>query len=392
MLIETLDRQLARLRTRLAKTPLPAFFAWWGESLLACLPQRWRDLIADRNETLLLGQQGDEVVVLRERGRAAPTELGRIARSLAPEAQVAEYRRLRERIEDPAVQAIYCIDAGRVLRRTITLPAAAEENLRQVLSFEMDRQTPFKADQIYFDSRVVGRDASGRSLHVELVLLPRPQLDAELASLAGGALAIDGVDIWRAGHGGQRSHINLLPPERRARRRDLRLPLNLGLIVLALVLLLLAMSKWLDNRAAAVESMREKVSQSDAQARQVSDLKRSLVDSIAGANFLSDKKRNEPLMVAVLADLTQRIPDDTFLERMNIENGQVQLQGQSREAAKLIGLLAESPYLANPTFQGAIQPDARTSKERFQITAGLKRTTAAEGAEGEAAKGAGDGA
>ncbi|HUD43825.1 MAG TPA: PilN domain-containing protein [Dokdonella sp.] len=392
MLIETLDRQLARLRTRLAKTPLPAFFAWWGESLLACLPQRWRDRIADRNETLLLEQQGDEVVVLRERGRAAPTELGRIARSLSAEAQVAEYRRLRERIEDPAVQAIYCIDSSRVLRRTITLPAAAEENLRQVLSFEMDRQTPFKADQVYFDSRIVGRDPSGRNLQIELVLLPRPALDAELTGLAGGALAIDGVDIWRAGHGGQRSHVNLLPPERRAHRRDLRLPLNLGLIVLAVVLLLLAMSKWLDNRAAAVESMREKVSQSDAQARQVSELKRSLVDSISGANFLSDKKRNEPLMVAVLADLTQRIPDDTFLERMNIENGQVQLQGQSREAAKLIGLLAESPYLANPTFQGAIQPDARTSKERFQITAGLKRTTAAEGAEGEGGKEAGDGA
>lgn len=390
MLIETLDRQLARLRTRLAKTPLPAFFAWWGENLLACLPQRWRDLIADRNETLLLEQQPGQTVVWRARGRAAATEYGRIAQDQPAEAQVAEFRRLRERIEDPTVRTIYCIDAGRVLRRTISLPAAAEENLRQVLSFEMDRQTPFKADQVYFDSRIVSRDASGRTIHVELVLLPRPQLDAEITTLAGGALALDGVDIWRAGHGGQRSHINLLPPDRRAHRRDLRLPLNLGLAALAVVLLLLAMSKWLDNRAAAVESMREKVNQADAQARQVSDLKRSLVDSIAGANFLADKKRNEPLVVAVLDDLTQRLPDDTFLERMNIENGQLQLQGQSREAAKLIGLLGESPYLSNPNFQGAIQPDPRTSKERFQITAELKRTKVA-GTE-DAGKGATDGA
>lgn len=390
MLIETLDRQLARLRTRLAKTPLPAFFAWWGENLLACLPQRWRDLIADRNETLLLEQQPGQTVVWRARGRAAATEYGRIAQDQPAEAQVAEFRRLRERIEDPTVRTIYCIDAGRVLRRTISLPAAAEENLRQVLSFEMDRQTPFKADQVYFDSRIVSRDASGRTIHVELVLLPRPQLDAEIATLAGGALALDGVDIWRAGHDGQRSHINLLPPDRRAHRRDLRLPLNLALAALAVVLLLLAMSKWLDNRAAAVESMREKVNQADAQARQVSDLKRSLVDSISGANFLADKKRNEPLVVAVLDDLTQRLPDDTFLERMNIENGQLQLQGQSREAAKLIGLLGESPYLSNPNFQGAIQPDPRTSKERFQITAELKRTKVA-GTE-DAEKGATDGA
>jgi general secretion pathway protein L len=285
---------------------------------------------------------------------------------------------------------VLCIPAESVLQRNLTLPTAAEENLRQVLAFEMDRQTPFKADQIYFDSRVTGRDASGRNLLVELVLLPRAQLDQELAALPPGAAALDGVDAWRGEPGGARRQINLLPAERRARRRDMRLPLNLGLAALAIILLFVNMDESLANRAAAVEAMRAEVDKSNTEARQVAALRKTLSDSIAGANFLSDKKRNSPLTDALLDDLTRRLPEDTYLERLQIENGQVQLQGQSKEAAKLIAALSSSACLGDPRLQGQIQPDPRTGKERFQITADLKACNTAPDAKSAPGIGAGE--
>ena len=367
----TLDRQLARLRTRLAKTPLPGFFAWWGRELLACLPARWRDVLSERSESLLLDLRGEEIVVWRERGEAM-REYARIRRDLPAEAQSTEFQRLRNAIEDPMVRTVFCIPAERVLSRTLSLPAAAEDNLRQVLSFEMDRQTPFKADQVYFDSRVLGHDASGRNVQVELVLIPRAQLDQELSALPGGAADLDGVDSWRGEPGGGRHQTNLLPPERRARRRDLRLPLNLGLAALALILLLVNMDESLANRASAVEAMRAEVDKSSTEAKQVAALRKTLADSISGANFLTDRKRKGPLTVALINDLTARIPDDTYLERLQIENKQVQLQGQAQESAKLIALLGASPCLSNPGFQGQVQPDPRSGKERFQINADMK--------------------
>jgi general secretion pathway protein L len=366
-----LDRQLARLRTRLAKTPLPGFFAWWGRELLACLPARWRAVLADRSEALLLDLRDEEIVVWRERGETM-SEYARIRRDLPAEAQSAEFQRLRSGIDDPMVRTVFCIPAERALTRRLSLPAAAEDNLRQVLSFEMDRQTPFKADQVYFDSRVVGHDASGRNAQVELVLIPRGQLDKELGTLPSGANDLDGVDTWREAPGQGRRHINLLPPERRARRRNMRLPVNLGLAALALVLFVIAMDESLANRAAAVEAMRVEVEKANTDAKQVAALKKTLVDSIGGANFLTDRKRKGPLTVALVNDLTERLPLDTYLERLQIENKQVQLQGQAQEAAKLIALLGTSPCLGNPGFQGQVQPDPRTGKERFQITAELK--------------------
>lgn len=376
----TIDRQLARLRVRLAKTPLPRFFAWWGGQLLACLPARWRAVLSERSESLLLDLQGEEFVVWREKGDSV-REYARIRRGTPVEEQAAEFRRLRNAIDDPDVRTVFVIPPERVLSRTLGLPAAAEENLRQVLAFEMDRQTPFKADQVYFDSRVLGHDANGRTARVELVLIPRGQLDQELGVLPGGATELDGVDTWREGRGAARRHINLLPPERRARRRSLRLPINLGLAALAIVLLVVNMNQSLANRAAAVELMRDEVKQAGEEAREVSALRQTLVDSIGGANFLTERKRKGPLMVGLINDLTTRIPLDTYLERLQIESDQVQLQGQAEEASKLIALLGASPCLGNPGFQGQVQPDARTGKDRFQINANLKECSLAAGTE-----------
>jgi general secretion pathway protein L len=366
-----LERQLTRLRTRLAKTPLPGFFRWWGGELLACLPARWRALVEERSESLLLDPRPDEIIVWRERGDRA-SEYARIPRSLPPEAQGAEFQRLRAAIDDPGVRTVLCIPSERVLQRNLVLPAAAEDNLRQVLSFEMDRQTPFKADQIYFDSRVLGRDASGRNLNVELVLLPRAQLDQAIGTLPPSAASLDGVDAWRGEPGGRRLEINLLPQERRARRRDVRLPLNLGLAALAVILLIVNMNESLANRESAVDAMRAEVDKSNNDARQVAALRKTLADSVAGANFLADKKRDNPLTVALLDDLSHRLPEDTYLERLQVDGGKAQLQGQSKEAAKLIALIGASDCLSNPSLQGQIQPDPRTGKERFQITADVK--------------------
>jgi general secretion pathway protein L len=364
---------LARLRTRLAKTPLPGFFAWWGRNLAACLPPRLRAIVSARSDHLLVQAEGEELIVWREQGDGGTSEYGRISLSIAPDAQAAAFHRLRGAIEDPAARTVYCMPAERVLHRTLTLPAAAEDNLRQVLAFEMDRQTPFKADQVYFDSRVLGRDATGRNLRVDLVVMPRAQLDAELTRIAGADLALAGIDSWIDAPGGARRHTNLLPPERRSRNRDMRMPLILGLGALAIVLLAVNMGQSLANRAAAAQAMEAEVEAAKVEARRVAEQKKQLVDLVNGANFLTDKKRQGPLMIALLDDITRRLPDDAYLERLSENDGQVQMQGEADEAAKLIGLLVDSPYLSNPGFQGQVQPDPRSGKDRFTINADLNQ-------------------
>ena len=61
------------------------------------------------------------------------------------------------------------------------------------------------------------------------------------------------------------------------------------------------------------------------------------------------------------------------------------LSGQSNQAAKLVEILQGSGLLRNPALSGPIQPDARTQKDRFNITAGYGPAPDVEEGEDEAA-------
>jgi general secretion pathway protein L len=375
---EAIDIQLARLRTRFARSPIPRFFSWWGRELVALLPARTRALLAERSDALLLENQNAELVMWRQSGERS-VELGRIALSEPAEVQKSAYAQLRERLEDPNLPQFFCIRSERTLRRSISLPAAAEDNLRQVLAFEMDRQTPFKAEQVYFDFRVAARAAADRNLQVELTVVPRAQLDNELTVLNASGAQLDGVDCWQAGSGSVRTGLNLLPVDRRVKRRNLQLRMNLALGAAALVLLVTVMLQSLANRESALAAMQLEVEKAQNEAKQASQLRKTLEDTIGSANFLGRKKHEMPLMVDMLNDLTKRLPDDTYLERLNVDDkNRIEMQGLSSDASKLIALLQKSEVLANPSVQGTIQPDPRTKKDRFNITLEFRALSEAE--------------
>ena len=111
-----------------------------------------------------------------------------------------------------------------MLRKTITLPAAVEENLQQALAYDLDRHTPFKPDELYFDAVVVGRDAAeegdprrlggGAARRVvDQARAPRRELGRDASSPSRRTRRSDGPATSR------RSRLNLLPDAERPGRR-----------------------------------------------------------------------------------------------------------------------------------------------------------------------------
>lgn len=356
---------LRRLSNRYAESPLPRFLAWWGGELRGLLPARVRELMAGESRQVLLGLHEDGVGVALAHGETV-RELERLPAGDPAGLPGALSAALDDRQQ--ALPRVLLLPPPQVLRRTLSLPAAALENLRAVVGFELDRQTPFKPDQVYYDCRVQRREPGARNASVELVLVPRAVLDRQLEQLGPLAATLSGVDALDAD--GRPLGVNLLPAERRLRRANRRLMLDLALAAAALLLLWLAAWQTLDNRRAAVDELQAVVDQRRAEARQVNQLREALSDAVEGANFLSVQRERQPLMVVLLAELTQILPDDTYLERFSFDDGQINLTGQSSQAAQLVGLLQGSERLRSPALAGSIQPDARTGKDRFTVTAG----------------------
>jgi general secretion pathway protein L len=363
-LADAFNPVLARLRSRLAQTPLPRFWRWWAGELLSFLPPRWRELLEVEDHCLLLvpTAAGYQIESERAGARAPLFELESDSREdwrQQLDSGLDEARRDQRRV--------LVLPEARLLRRSLTLPVAALENLPTVLGFELDRQTPFKPDQVYFDSRVLRHDSGAKQVQVELVVVPRPVLDAELERLGPLASGLAGVDVIDA-HG-RRLSVNLLPAEQRASLPRTQPMIQAGLLAATVLLVLFGLGQLVENRQQAVEQMQAEVENQRERARVVSALRKQLEDAAAAANFLAVQKQTQASMVVLLDELTQALPDDTFLERLSVSGNQISITGFSSQATRLIGTLQDSEQLRDVALNGAIQPDPRVARDRFTITA-----------------------
>lgn len=378
----SLQPWLDRLREGWNSSPLPTFFAWWGKELGALLPARWRTLLGGGADWYLLQARGGEWS-LRHAGEAEP--LARWRDSLAADAQQAALAAAWRQAEPEDRRLALLLPSAAVLRRPLHLPQAARGKLRQVAGYELDRQTPFTAAQVYYAVRELPGAAPAGRVATELLVIRRGTLDPLLKRLDTLGIAVDAVDVL-AGDG--RLGVDFLPPERAPHRRRPRLRLNLALGIAGLLLLLLAMGNWLHNREAALSQMQTQVDAMRSDAQQVASLRRQLQDEAGAAGFLAQRKAQRAGVLAVLLDLTQRLPATAWLERFTIDDtGQIGFQGQSPQAAKLLDLLKGSPLVDNANFQGSIQADPASGKERFYMVAQVHQAAAGKPAKAPAADG-----
>ncbi len=361
--LDALSPTFSRLALRYAQSPLPTFFAWWAAQLRSLLPARWQQAFEVRDAELWLHVEAD-VLRVAHGSADGERELARLPLEPADALPAALDAALDETLRDR--RRVLLLPAGQVLRRRLQLPLAARDNLRAVLGFELDRQTPFRADQVHFDSRVLGRDEGARSLPVELALVAREPVEAALARIGPLAGALDAVDA--AAPAGRLGY-NFLPPEQRRRRVHRLLWINLAMAAASVAFLVLAMGQLVDNRRAAVEALQADADAQREAARAVAGLRGTLEDAVAGANFLAVRKAGQPSVVELLLNLTRALPDDTFIERFNLTGTALSMTGQSTQAAQLVERLRQAPGLRDAALSGAIQPDARSGKDRFNISA-----------------------
>ncbi|GLQ93892.1 PilN domain-containing protein [Dyella acidisoli] len=371
---QTLRPQLERARRAWRGSPLPAFFTWWWGELRTLLPARWQAFFGGGNVWCLLHHQDSQWSVRRSGQPQTSTPWSDALD--APEQQALLNAAVAD-VDRQDLRLALCLPHEAVLRRRLLLPEAARDNLRQIGTFEMDRQTPFRTDQVYYDLRELPGPAPAGRIAAELVVAPRAAVDAKLEHLRNAGIAIDAVDLC---DGDARLGVNLLPPDMARAHRDPRRRLNLALAVAAVLLLVLCLGQYLHNRQEALAAMQTQVDDMRADAQKIAQLRKQLDDSTGAAGFLAKRKTDSVAIVDVLQDLTARIPDDTWLERFTVESsgGRVGIQGQSAKAASLIDVLQGSKLLTGANFQGVIQRDPATNKERFYMDAQLRTPTASK--------------
>ncbi|MGO4222662.1 PilN domain-containing protein [Lysobacter sp. TAF61] len=357
--------RLRRMGARLAPGA-GGFLGWWGHNLAAWLPLRVRRVLGfDRGRLLL--QLHEQSLQLRLQQGGQLHELGSIP-AVALDAVVDPLAPLLPpRLADLPRWLLLPASAG--LRRRLALPAAAAERLRDVVGFEIDRQTPFTADAVAFDARVLGRRDSDGMLDTELVVVPRQGLDPQLAALGPLAQSLAGIDV--AGGAGVPLGVNLLPPAARRHHGDPFRFWNLALVAIAVLAVAATMWQLLGNRRAAADDLEQTIARHAAAARAAATQRQTLIELTEGQAFLDRTRAERPTTLEVIDELTRRLPDSTYLEKLAIEDSTLTMIGLSREAPSLIQRLQGSPLWRAPALTGALIPDPASGRDRFTLTAEL---------------------
>ncbi|WP_129588401.1 PilN domain-containing protein [Solilutibacter silvestris] len=263
------------------------------------------------------------------------------------------------------------VDDSIVIRATLRLPLAAIDHLRQAVRYEIDRQTPYAESDVAYDARVVERDSINKRMTVELLVIPRIRL-APLVEEAERELgvALHGVDV--AGSDGHPLGVNLLEVEARAPlHRPYRL-LNSILAAFAVVVVGLALWRTVINERSRADALEASLKQQAYQAKVVSIQRQRLEDLVAGAKKVTIERKRRTDLVTLSNALAERLPDNIHIERMNLQNGQMELSGQGAQAAALMSYLGANPLWDAPSLVGAAMNATPFGRDRFGIGLHLK--------------------
>lgn len=330
----------------------------WRATLLSCLPHGLRRRIALRNPVLVVLPNGDDAELQLQLGDEREPIGGIDLRTGGPLSSV-----LAANPKQGWRETCIELPAAQVLHRRVALPAQVKDNLRKVVSYEIDRLTPFQVADVYFDTRIDGTLARGTKLDVRLALCRRDQVTDWLERLREG-----GSPASRLSWAGAWADANLLPPEERPRPRRfgslLSAMLWAGLVLLVAAVLITPI--WQKTREQ--ETLTRELRRVRIAAEEVEQVREALERARLGSVEVLNRKRRQPRMTDLLRELTDLLPDGTWVQTMNYRDGEADIRGESTQATALIGLLEQGPGISAVSFRSPVMQVASTGQERFHIS------------------------
>jgi general secretion pathway protein L len=348
------------------------FLAWWSGELAALVPERLRLWWRESDRIVMLSFNGRRVVFERPTGVRRETIHAFEPGAEDPSAHRGELVRRLQQAVGRNFRLLLCLPPDQVLRRTLTLPLAVEENLRQALTFELDRYTPFRPEQVYFDFRVIERDAGQKRLSVDLAVVPRTTVDQGMARAAALGVTPNGAvladDVVR--QGGECR--NLLPAGAEGRKSPARPWWRMWMAALMALLLLALLTVPIWQKRNTVTSLLDPLNKAKAAAQETDALRDRLRILVEEHNLLHDKKWDSHSTLATLAELSKLLPDDTFVVQFIFDGKTMQIQGDTASSTSLVETLDASPMFKDVGFKSPLTKIPGTPNDRFHLSATLE--------------------
>ena len=353
------------------------FFRWWKRELGFLVPEKIKQLVDDKQGYIIISPEGSQLVLTYIRdGQIEPlATLDRGSRDLRFQGLYDKDERLTK------AHIILRLMGQDAIQKELSLPAAAKENLYQVVAYELDRYTPFKAEQVYFAVKLLDGVNEPGLIRVMLILTTREVLDGLYEDIKAMGLSPLFADYEGSANNLDSLYdsYNLLPE--RLRQKTAKMPriIHSALITLTCLLLVavIAMPVWFEYQT--VNALQLKADTLEKDAKKVKALQSEIDAVIDETRQLIEEKSATPEVIVMLNTLSSLIKDDTWLSYLQYSDGHLQIQGESPAASSLIAVLEASELFVNARFASPLTQDSISKLERFQITVDVAKARGING-------------
>jgi general secretion pathway protein L len=257
---------------------------------------------------------------------------------------------------------------SRFLFRPLELPKRAAEYLEGIVRSQIDRLTPWAANEAVY-SWTPPVDAANERIHLMIAATARamvaPYLQA-IATLGSSSIAVTTVSL--------NSDSNAVPIKIYEQRISAVDTARIRSILVA-VFLLSGLSATIsigvsaviaDNLGSEQQELLRKISARRAAMRSVSDLSGG-----SALQALERRKQTTPSSVIVLEALSTLLPDDTYVTEFRVDGEKLQIVGITSDAPSLIRLIERSPHFKRATFFAPTTRSPGETRDRFHIEANI---------------------
>jgi general secretion pathway protein L len=347
------------------KDQLHMFLQWWLQGLVDCLPAALQRLGSGqvRQVRIVLGPQRISLIGMRGL---------RAGRHETFNNDESGYRRLARRlaaVRRRGAQVLLTTADVRVLERSVVLPAATEENLHAVIGFEMDRLTPYRAEDVFFAAELAERLPEEEKIRVRLRIVPRAQVQRPLEALQAAGIVADGLHHFD--HGGRSLIILFDPGTPTSAERSKAKQWNMALTTLCVVLLIAAVAVPIARNKTLLAAIEAREAAARKEAMAAVAIRDELQRNASVQQTLMEMRLSRPSAIEVVEQLSALLPDHTWLFRFDLKDTEITLQGESAAATELIGILENAEQFANVRFSAPTQQNPRSGRERFSLNAEL---------------------
>ncbi|MBF0460605.1 MAG: PilN domain-containing protein [Magnetococcales bacterium] len=349
---------------------LSRFFAWWIGELSSLIPAKIYSVFKAGSNCLVVDVLDTEIIIGRFQGEGFK-ELAHIKSSCHDsENNQDAVKKIAQ--QQKANQIIFRLPEAKTMVRILPdFPQIIENNLEEALFFELEKLTPFRPDELWFDYRICGKNTEKGTMDIQMAMVPKKTI-LELVKLGQSwGVEPDQVDLV-GDDASKQTKFNFLKQVQKIR------PSRFGSInwiqsMVALGLLAGVILFPVFHQYQTLQKVNRQVDQIRIKAENSLIVRNKINQIVSESRFFSEYKKKLPAFAEVLEELTKIMPDDVWLDRLGVSVTAIKISGYAKSASHLIEIIEKSNFFKDVVPDSSFIRDPKLERERFKFSFRLEQ-------------------